>query len=200
VRSASAARLPETLAPATGAALPVAGLTAQQSLDDLQVGVGTRLLVVGASGSTASIAVQLAHRRGAEVVAGAGLSHADRLRALGAVEVIDTHIDGWAQQSDRRFDAVLIAAAGTSADALGRVVDGGRLTSITSDAPDAVRGITSSDLYVQPDGKALGDLAELAASGGLRIDVQTTPIRDGVPVANRVAAGRSGGVKQVLEL
>lgn len=200
IHSANAARVPTGLAPTIAAALPVAGLTALQSLDDLQVGAGTRLLVVGASGPTASLAVQMAHRRGAEVVAGAGLSHADRLRKLGAVEVIDTHIEGWAQQTQRRFDAVLIAAAGTSNDAIGLLVDGGRLTAITLDAPESVRGIATNDLYVQPDGHALGQLAALAAAGDLEIDVRTTPLKDGIPIADAVADGRSGGAKHVLEL
>ncbi|SCF09088.1 NADPH:quinone reductase [Micromonospora purpureochromogenes] len=199
VRSAHVARLPENLAPEIAAALPVAGLTAQQALDELQVDATTRLLVVGASGPTASLAVQLAHLRGADIVAGAGPAHADRLRALGASEVIDSHADGWAQKSDRRFDAVLIAAKGTAEDAVGLLTDGGRLTSITSDAPDPIRGITTSDLYVQPDGRALGELAALAASGELRIDVQTTPIKNGAAIADQVARGRSGGVKYVLE-
>ncbi|MFD0782979.1 zinc-binding dehydrogenase, partial [Micromonospora azadirachtae] len=166
--------------------------------DELHVDATTRLLVVGASGPTASLAVQLAHRRGAEIVAGAGPAHAGQLRALGANEVIDTHTDGWAQMTDRRFDAVLIAAKGTASDAIGLLTDGGRLTSITSDAPDPVRGITTSNLYVQPDGRALGELAALAASGELRIDVQTTPVKDGAAIADQVALGRSGGVKHVL--
>lgn len=199
VRSAHVARLPENLAPEVAAALPVAGLTAQQALDELQVDATTRLLVVGASGPTASLAVQLAHLRGADIVAGAGPARADQLRALGASEVIDTHADGWAQKSDRRFDAVLIAATGTAEDAMGLLTDGGRLTSITSDAPDPIRGITTSDLYVQPDGRALGELAALAASGELRFDVQRTPIKDGAAIADQVARGRSGGVKYVLE-
>ena len=199
VRSAHVARLPENLAPEIAAALPVAGLTAQQALDELHVDATTRLLVVGASGPTASLAVQLAHLRGADIVAGAGPARADQLRALGASEVIDTHTDGWAQKSDRRFDAVLIAATGTAENAIGLLTDGGRLTSITSDAPDPIRGITTSDLYVQPDGRALGELAALAASGELRLDVQTTPIKDGAAIADQVAGGRSGGVKYVLE-
>ncbi|MEU4482371.1 NADP-dependent oxidoreductase [Micromonospora sp. NPDC023966] len=199
VRSAHVARLPENLAPEIAAALPVAGLTAQQALDELHVDATTRLLVVGASGPTASLAVQLARLRGADIVAGAGPARADQLRALGASEVIDTHTDGWAQKSDRRFDAVLIAATGTAEDAIGLLTDGGRLTSITSDAPDPIRGITTSNLYVQPDGRALGELAALAASGELRLDVQTTPIKDGAAIADQVAGGRSGGVKYVLE-
>lgn len=199
VRSAHVARVPENLAPEIAAALPVAGLTAQQALDELQVGATTRLLVVGASGPTASLAVQLAHLRGADIVAGAGPARADQLRAFGASEVIDTHVDGWAQKIDRRFDAVLIAATGTAQDAIGLLTDGGRLTSITSDAPDPIRGITTSNLYVRPDGPALGELAALAASGELRLDVQTAPIRDGATIADQVAVGRSGGVKYVLE-
>jgi NADPH:quinone reductase-like Zn-dependent oxidoreductase len=200
VRSAHVARLPEGLAATIAAALPVAGLTAQQALDELQVDATTRLLVVGASGPTASLAVQLAHRRGAEVVAGAGPARADQLRALGAREIIDTHVEGWAGKTDRRFDAVMIAATGTAEDAIGLLVDGGRLTSITSDAPDPVRGITTSDLYVQAGGPALGELAALAAGGELSLDVQTTSINDAVTIVDRVAAGRSGGVKYVLEL
>jgi NADPH:quinone reductase-like Zn-dependent oxidoreductase len=199
VRSAHVARLPENLAPALAAALPVAGLTAQQTLDELQVDASTRLLVVGASGPTASLAVQLAHLRGAEVVAGAGPAHADQLRALGASDVIDTHVEGWADKTARRFDAVLIAATGTAEDAMRLLVDGGRLCSITSDAPHSVPGITTSNLYVQPDGQALDELAALAAAGELRLEVQATPVKDGIPIANRVAEGRSGGIKHVLE-
>jgi NADPH:quinone reductase-like Zn-dependent oxidoreductase len=198
VRASNTARLPEKLSTVLGAALPVAGLTAQQTLDDLRVGAGTRLLIVGASGPTASLAVQLARRRGAEVVAGAGATHADRLRSLGASDIIDTHVDGWAQWTDRRFDAVFNAATGTSADAIDVLIDGGRLTSITSDAPESVRGITTRDLYVQPDGRALGELAVLAVDE-LRLDVHTTPVSGAIATVEQVTAGRSGGIKHVIE-
>lgn len=200
VRSSSVARVPENLPPAIAAALPVAGLTAVQSLDDLHVGDGTRLLVVGASGPTASLAVQLARHRGAKVVAGAGAAHAGQLRAFGAEAVVDTHVDGWNRQLHRSFDAVLVAATGTAKQAMELIEDGGRLTAITLDAPESRRGITTNDLYVHPDGRALGELAQLAAAGRLIVTVQVTPIREGAPIADQVAAGRSGGVKNVLEL
>ena len=79
------------------------------------------------------------------------------------------------------------------------LVDGGRLTSITSDAPAPVRGIATSDLYVQPDGRALGELAALAAAGDLRLEVETTPVGGALAIAEQVASGRSRGVKHVLE-
>lgn len=200
VRSSSVARMPKGLSAVIGAALPVAGLTAQQTLDELHVGAGTRLLIIGASGPTASLAVQLAHQRGAKVVAGAGISHADRLRALGADEIIDTHVDGWARDTQHEFDAVMIAATGTADAALTLITDRGRLVSITSDAPDSVRGIITNDLYIEPDGQALAELAALAAAGQLQLDVHATPIRDGIPIVTTVGEGRSGGIKHVLEL
>ena len=53
---------------------------------------------------------------------------------------------------------------------------------------------------MQPDGNALGELAALAAGGELRLDIKTTPVKDGIPIANQVANGRSGGIKHVLHL
>jgi NADPH:quinone reductase-like Zn-dependent oxidoreductase len=135
VHSASAALLPPDLTPELAAALPVAALTASQSLEELQTVPGTRLLVVG-SGPTAALAVRLGVLAGAQVVAAASTRHATRLRELGAIDIIDSHADNWAQTTDRRFDAVLVAADGTSEEAMKLIDDGGRLTSITSDAPD----------------------------------------------------------------
>ena len=198
VKAAHAARLPQGIVPHIAAALPVGGLTAVQSVDALHVGEATRLLVVGASGPTAALAVQLAHLRGAYVVAGAGLQHTAQLRGWGADEVVDTHASDWAQRIDGQFDAVLIAATGTADQSLTLLNDGGRLVSITSDAPEAVRGITSVDLYVEPDGKALAELLDLVAKGDLVYDVTATPAKDGISIVEQVAAGRSGGVKHVL--
>jgi NADPH:quinone reductase-like Zn-dependent oxidoreductase len=198
VHAASAARLPANLDPVHAAALPVAALTASQSLDELQVRNGTRLLVVG-SGPTATIAVRLGVLAGAEVVAAASPRHADRLRRLGAVDVIDSHAQGWAETTDRRFDAVLIAIEGTSAEAMKLIDGGGRLTSLTSDAPDAARGITTHNLYVRPDGADLARLAELAADGKLTLEVSTVTAEEAPATEALVAAGRSRGVKYVID-
>ena len=198
VHASSAALLPANLDPVHAAALPVAALTASQSLDGLQVRRDTRLLVVG-SGPTATIAVRLGVLAGANVVAAAGARHSDRLRQLGAVDIIDSHANGWAETTDRRFDAVLIAIEGTSAEAMKLIDDGGRLTSLTSDAPDAARGITTNNLYVRPDGVDLGRLAKLAAEGELTLEVSTVSAEEAPATEALVAAGRSRGVKYVID-
>lgn len=199
VNAADAAPCPPSLSLQVAAGLPVAALTAQQALDDLAVGPTTRLLVVGASGPTAGLAVQLASRAGATVVATAGPAHADLLRGFGASEVIDSHADGWARDTDDRFDAVLIAVRGTAEDAMTLLHDGGRLCSITSDAPAAERGITSTNLYVRPDARQLSQLAVLAAQGDLTLATHPVTVEDGPATADQVATGRSGGTKYVLE-
>jgi NADPH:quinone reductase-like Zn-dependent oxidoreductase len=190
---------PPGLSPQVAAGLPVAALTAQQALDNLRVGPITRLLVVGASGPTAALAVQLASRAGATVVATAGPAHVDRLRGFGTTEVIDSHTDGWAHNTGHRFDAVLIAARGTANAAMTLLHDGGRLCSITSDAPAPERGITTTNLYVRPDAGQLAHLAALAAGGHLTLKIHPVTVQDGPATAHRVASGGSGGTKYVLE-
>jgi NADPH:quinone reductase-like Zn-dependent oxidoreductase len=198
VWAAHVARRPAGLDAARAAGLPICGLTARQVLDELRVERGQRLLVAGASGPTGGLAVQLAAQAGAEVVATASGRHAERLRRLGASDVVDSHVDGWAEPLAGQVDAALVAVAGTAAAALSVVREGGRLCSITSDAPPSQRGIRSTDYYVLPDGAMLAELAGLLAIGSLELDVCTEPLDDGPAVVDRVAGGRSGGRKFVL--
>jgi NADPH:quinone reductase-like Zn-dependent oxidoreductase len=63
--------------------------TALRFLRKAGVGPGTRLLVIGASGSVGAYAVQLAHHMGAEVTAVCSAANAELVTALGATDVID---------------------------------------------------------------------------------------------------------------
>lgn len=198
VHASSAALLPSGLSPELAAALPVAGLTASQTLEELQTGPGTRLLVVG-SGPTGVLAIRLGVLAGAEVVAAASPRHSTRLRELGAIDIIDSHADNWAQTTDRRFDAVVIAAEGASEEAMKLIEDGGRLTSLTSDAPEPTRGITTNNLYIRPDGVELGRLAKLAAEGQLPLEVSSVSAEQAPATEALVTAGRSRGVKYVID-
>jgi len=74
------------------AVFPVPALTAEQVLGEtLELKAGDRLLVHGAGGITGSLLVRLAALRGAEVLATAGPHSHERVRTLGAREVIDYH-------------------------------------------------------------------------------------------------------------
>ena len=149
-----AAACPRGLDLVLAGALPVNGLTALQALEKLGLGRGQRLLVTNGGGATGALAIQLAAATGVEVTATASASAADRLLGLGAAEIIDYHDPNWPAKVRGGFDAALIIAAGTADAALPLVRDGGRLCSLTSDAPAEERGITSSNLYVGPTARS----------------------------------------------
>lgn len=95
------------------ASIPCAYSTAENMLHRAAVGA-ERVLVTGASGGVGSAAVQLAKRRGAHVIAVAGKSKADAVRALGADQVVDRDADLVAAVGRDSIDVVIDLVAGNS--------------------------------------------------------------------------------------
>ena len=93
------------------ASIPCAYSTAENLLHRASVGA-ERVLVTGASGGVGSAAVQLAKRRGAQVVAIASATKAETLRAIGADEVVDRGADLVAAVGRDSIDAVIDLVAG----------------------------------------------------------------------------------------
>ncbi|MEM8705176.1 MAG: alcohol dehydrogenase family protein [Actinomycetota bacterium] len=93
------------------ASIPCAYSTAENMLHRIDAGA-ERVLISGASGGVGSAAVQLAKRRGAEVVAVCSPSKAETVRSLGADEVVDRGTDLIDRYGDRSFDVILDVVAG----------------------------------------------------------------------------------------
>jgi NADPH:quinone reductase-like Zn-dependent oxidoreductase len=193
-----AAACPPGLDAVHAAALPVNGLTALQALEKLDLSRGQRLLITNGGGATGALAIQLAAAKGIEVTATASAAAAERLLVLGAMEVVDYHDPNWSAKVRGGFDAALIIATRTADAALPLVRDGGRLCSLTSDAPPEERGITSWDLYVEPNAAQLVQLAEQAAAETLKLAPERLPLSEGPAAFARVVTGRAGGKKIVL--
>ncbi|MET8536630.1 NADP-dependent oxidoreductase [Streptomyces sp. NPDC005065] len=193
-----AAACPPGLDAVHAAALPVNGLTALQALEKLDLSRGQRLLITNGGGATGALAIQLAGAKGIEVTATASAAAAERLLGLGAMEVVDYHDPNWSAKVRGGFDAALIIATSTADAALPLVRDGGRLCSLTSDAPPEERGITSWDLYVEPNAAQLVQLAEQAAAGTLKLAPEPLALSEGPAAFARVVTGRAGGKKIVL--
>lgn len=87
-RSSEVFAVNSTLSDAELASFPCAYSTAEGMLDRAGLKAGERILITGASGGVGSAAVQLAKRRGAEVLAVCGESKFDEVRRLGADLVI----------------------------------------------------------------------------------------------------------------
>lgn len=93
------------------ASIPCAYSTAENLLTRAQV-KAERVLVTGASGGVGTAAVQLAKRRGAEVIAMCAPDKADDLRALGADQTIPRDADLAAVLGHDSVDVVIDVVAG----------------------------------------------------------------------------------------
>ncbi|MHA6798974.1 NADP-dependent oxidoreductase [Bounagaea algeriensis] len=160
-------------------ALPLAGLTALQLLHACDVGRGDTVLVHAASGGVGHFAVQLAKELGAARVIGtASERNHDFLAELGAEPIT---YGEWLPErvaelvgGDGKVDAVIDVVGGQSlADAPRMLHEPHRFASV-ADEPENVLQLGGQYVFVRPNAEQLAWLAELAANGRLRIEVQQT--------------------------
>jgi len=100
------------------ASFPCAYSTAEGMLHRAGVTEGERVVITGASGGVGSAAVQLAARRGADVIAVASTSKWDAVRALGAHELLDRSADLVAELGVDAADVAVDVVAGPGFGAL----------------------------------------------------------------------------------
>ncbi len=94
------------------AAVPLAGITALQGLQEARMTEGARVLVLGASGGVGHYAVQLAKALGASRIVGScSARNAAMVRELGADRVLD-YAAGEVESLDEQFDVILDIAGG----------------------------------------------------------------------------------------
>jgi NADPH:quinone reductase-like Zn-dependent oxidoreductase len=185
---------PEGMPVVEAAALPLAGMTAWQSLVDVgKLEAGQRVLIHAAAGGVGHLAVQIAKARGAHVIGTASEAKHELLRELGADEVVDyrsTAFEKVVEPVDLVYDLVGGETAVRSFDVL---KPGGLLiclpTVAVADALEAAkeRGVNASGAYVRAGGSGLAELVELYTDGKLRILVAET-----FPLAQAADAHRLG--------
>jgi NADPH:quinone reductase-like Zn-dependent oxidoreductase len=84
------ARKPAKASFIEAASMPVVAVSAWQMLfDHAQIKPGHRVLILGADGNVGGYAVQLAHQHGAHVIGVINSEEGERVKALGADEIID---------------------------------------------------------------------------------------------------------------
>jgi NADPH:quinone reductase-like Zn-dependent oxidoreductase len=103
---------PESLGFTEAAASVMAGLTALVAVRDAgQVRPGTRVLISGAAGGVASMAVQIAKAFGADVTGACSTPNVNFVQSLGADRVIDYTTTNYTRtnytERDRRYDVIL---------------------------------------------------------------------------------------------
>ncbi len=196
------ARKPSAVDHVAAGALPLAGLTAWQSLvDTADVRPGQRVLVHAAAGGVGHLAVQVAKARGAYVLGTASADKHAFVRDLGADKVIDyTAVDF--TEAVRDVDVVLDTVGGDYGQrSLATLRPGGMLVSITGLSSAAslraaaiARGVRAAVLLVEPDHAGLAQLSGLVADGRLRPVVAATfPLAEAARAHELGETGRTAG-------
>ncbi|MFG3409203.1 NADP-dependent oxidoreductase [Streptomyces sp. NPDC048142] len=164
---------PVGLSFAQAAAVPLAALTAWQSLDAAHVVPGQRVLVHAGAGGVGHFAVQLAKARGAHVTATASPRNLDFLRRLGVDEPVDRTSDGL--HAIEPVHAVIDTIGGRTQQESWRLLRaGGALITLPEAIDEAYRvpGVQGQRVIVAPDGKALHSIGALIDNGLVHVEVQ----------------------------
>lgn len=189
-----AARVPGNLSLEQAGVMPADAVTALRGLDDtLRVKKGESIMIFGASGGIGHMAVQLAKRMGARVLAVAsgddGVALAKRLGADAVVDGRKADVTVAAREfAPDGFDAALFTAGGDDAErALDAVREGGRVAYPNGVEPEIPRrpGITTQSYDGDPDEKVLEKLNRLIEEGPFEVHVARTFALDEAAQAHR---------------
>ncbi|NTX07582.1 NADP-dependent oxidoreductase [Myxococcus sp. CA040A] len=181
VRAADTAPVPKGLSAEQAGVLAADGITALQGVEDtLKVGQGTTLLVYGASGGVGHLAVQLAKRLGAKVLAVAsGADGVELMEKLGADKAVDGRSDDVAKAvrdfAPDGLDAALVLAGGDKVNELLKAVvkKGGHIAypNGVEPAPKGPEGVKATAYNGEANPKVLGRLNSLIESGPFHVEV-----------------------------
>jgi NADPH:quinone reductase len=158
-------------------------ITALRGLDDvLALEQGESVMIFGASGGIGHVAVQLAKRMGARVLAVAsgsdGVALVERLGADAAVNGRTDDVLAAARKfAPDGLDATLLTAGGEAAEeALRAVRDGGRVAYPYGIRPEprARSGVRLSGYYGEPDSEIIERLNRLIEAGPFEVHVART--------------------------
>jgi NADPH:quinone reductase-like Zn-dependent oxidoreductase len=187
VRASHAAPIPKGVDPREAGALGADGITALRGLERLRLRRGQSLLVVGASGGIGHLALQLAKRLGARVLAAAsGPDGVALVKRLGADVAVDGRREDVATAA-RAFapeglDAALVLAGGEAANAaLGTVRKGGRVAhpNGVEPAPRAPKGVKVLAYDGIPDARAFDRLNRLIGNTPFHVELgRTYPLEE----------------------
>ncbi|MEO3872843.1 NADP-dependent oxidoreductase [Nonomuraea sp. B12E4] len=188
------ARKPASLSWEQAAGVPLAGLTAYQSIKRVGVAEGDTVLIHAAAGGVGSFGVQIAVALGARVIGTASERNHDFLRSLGAEPV--TYGEGLADRvralAPDGVDAALDFVGGDAVEvSLSVVRRPQRVVSITTDAAEKHGG---HYVWVRPDSADLATLTRLADEGKLTVHVdRALPLAEAAEAWRLNASGRTRG-------
>ena len=189
------------------AAVPMAAVTALQGLRDKgKIQSGQKVLINGASGGVGTFAVQIAKSFGANVTAVGSTHNLDRMRSIGADQVIDYTQEDFAQNG-QQYDLILAANGNRSIADYRRalapqgtyVMSGGSMSQMTQAmilAPwySKARGQKMGNLLSKPNKQDLIFMKELLEAGKVKPVIDRCyPLRETADALRYLEEGHAKG-------
>ena len=197
VTASEVALKPTSLSWQEAAGIPLAGLTAWQSLYEMtKLQAGERVLIHAGSGAVGQFAIQLAKLRGAYVYTTTSARNTELVLSLGADQAIDYHQEDFSELRD--LDVVFDTVGGDTLDnSWVTLKQGGRLVSVISPPSEeeaAKHKVSAFFCFVQPNSEQLNELAKLADAGKLSVNIDSEFTLDQAAQAHeRSETGRAQG-------
>lgn len=184
---------------AQASTLPMNGLTARLTLDQLALPPGSTIAVTGAAGCYGGYVVQLAKVDGLRVIADASEADEQLVRDLGADVVVRRGDDVAARFREVAPDGVDAVADGAVQQSLvlSAIRDGGARASIRPFDGELERGITDHAIWVSKyatAGEKLDELCRLTDQGRITLRVaRTFPATDAAEAHRQLERGGTRG-------
>lgn len=203
------AHKPSNISFEEAAAVPLAGLTAFESLVEKgKLVKNQKLLIIGASGGVGSFAVQFGKVLNATVYAVAGPKRAEYLKSIGADYVLDYSKGDWVKE----FKELLPDGADLVYDCLGKdgttkayecTRKGGTMVSIlTQPSEEWMKkyGITHKYLFVEPNVKHLDKIRDWIEKKKVKVNIEKIfDLKDAAKAHELIELGHTQG-KIVLRI
>jgi NADPH:quinone reductase len=195
-------RVPAALETREAAAVVTTGLTAMQGLSLLRLRRGSTVLIFGASGAVGTIAVQIAKRSGATVIATASGRPASRVvRRLGADLVVDARNDSALARVRRAapegLDAVFALAGGEELERCMELLRrGGRIAYPNGIEPEPKRrpGVAIRTFDAVADPRQFQSLRTYVGNRRMQVPLAAVyPLSQAARAHRRLAAGHIVG-------
>lgn len=194
------AEKPKNLSHEEAAGIPLAGLTAYQSLYSAgKLQENQSVLILGASGGVGSFAIQLAKAKGAEVIGVASEKNHAYMIELGADHTIDYHKNHVGEATKELFpDGVDLIFDCTSGETLQQSLialkASGKLVSILNQGQDLDPDINFDWVFVEPNARQLDHLREMAEAGDLKVHVSRTyPLNEAAEALKQIKSLHTTG-------
>lgn len=180
----------------TGAALPVAGKTALESMNALNLSKGDILFIAGASGAIGTLIIQLATNKGVHVIGSASSKNHAYMKSLGAKYTVDYTDPNWKTQVRQQdVDAALAIQPGTGEDCLAVVRDGGKVITVSGDKLEPERNIDTRQfqhqLKIRP---TMNELMKDIVANNIKLVIEKTyPFEDALQALEKTETRHARG-------